>query len=137
MKRQHLMVFPLILVCLLAGCRADQSDPSVPRVVTQISVISTHEGTIRHHVYTTPAKMKILLNYLRRLDPYGDTKIEPDTFRTDAYEITLFYSDGKSSVYRQIYDQYLQENNGPWKRINPADGGYLLPILSNVPTDIL
>ena len=137
MKRQSLMILPFILLFLLSSCRAGQSHTSMPRVVTQISVISTHEGAIQHHVYTTPAKMKILLNYLRRLDPYGDTDIEPDTFRTDAYEITLFYSDGQSSIYRQIYDQYLQENDGPWKRINPADGGYLLPILTNLPTDII
>ena len=135
MARCRILFYLVMLSCILTGCRQKDAAHPASRVVTQVSVVSTNEGQQYHRIYTAPEKMKVMLNYLRKLDPYTATDIEPDTFRTDAYEITVSYSDGSNSIYRQIYNQYLQQGDGAWKRINPANGSALLPILSSMPSD--
>ena len=135
MGRRKFIFILLMVCCTLAGCRRKEIPGPISRIVTQVAVVSTNEGQLSEKIYTAPEKMKVMLNYLRRLDPYTATDIEPDTFRTDAYEITVSYSDGTNTVYRQIYNQYLQEGDGAWKRIDPAHGSALLPILSSMPGD--
>ena len=135
MDRRKLILFLALLSCLLPGCHEKDLSESVSRIVTQVSVVSTNEGQLYEKIYTAPEKMKVMLNYLRLLDPYTATNIEPDTFRTDAYEITVSYSDGTNTIYRQIYNQYLQEDDGAWKRIDPVHGSALLPIVSSMPSD--
>ena len=135
MKCRKFLFFLLFLMSVATGCRHSEQIQSAAQVVMQVSVESTNEGRLFRRIYTAPEKMKIMLNYLRKLDPYTATDITPDTFRTDAYEITVLYSDGTSSVYRQIYNQYFQQDSGPWKRIDPAHGAALLSILSNMPSD--
>lgn len=135
MPRLKILFCFFILAFTVSGCRATSQTPPISRVVTQITVEATNSGQLSKKLYTAPDKMKVILNYLRKLDPYTEADIEPDTFRTDAYQITVSYSDGNNTVYRQIYNQYLQVGNGPWKRIDPIYGGALLPILSNMPGD--
>ncbi|MBO5953520.1 MAG: hypothetical protein J6Q53_05325 [Oscillospiraceae bacterium] len=135
MDRRKFIIFLTVVLCMLTGCRKKELSESVSRIVTQVSVISTNEGQLYEKIYTAPEKMKVMLNYLRLLDPYTTTDITPDTFRTDAYEITVSYSDGTNTIYRQIYNQYLQEGDGAWKRIDPVHGSALLPIVSSMPSD--
>ena len=92
-----------------------------PRVVTQVQVIYFHDGYSSTYNYTDSHDMNAILNYLRLLDPYHKTDIDPDTFRTDSWEITLRFSDGNSTVYRQLHRKYLQKDNGIWRQIDAGD----------------
>lgn len=125
-------IIPILLIfCCLSGCSRQRTQETV-RVVTEITVTSTHESQLRTQTFTDSKKMGIILNYLRKLDPYTRTDITPDSFRSDAYEIIVSYSDGNYAVYRQIYDQYFQVPDGTWRRIDPGQGGQLLGILGGM-----
>ena len=120
----------VILLCLaLCGCSMGQLTPSFPRLVTQISVSEIRDGVPENHSYTDFEKMETLLNYLRLLDPYPPVDLSPETFLADSYEITLHLSDGSSSVYRQLHNQYLQRNDGQWYRIDASMGSQLPDLL--------
>lgn len=122
---------------MLTGCTyyAPPGENHPVRVVTSVDVTATEQGTLHRFHYKDPEKVQAILGYLRRLNPDFSTPITPDTFRTDAYEIRLNLSDGTQTVYHQIYDEYLQKNGGPWKSIDRVQGGTLLQLLSELPSD--
>lgn len=131
--------FALLWIILFAfsGCTyyAPSGKTHPVRVVTQIDVTATHEGALLEYRYTENEKMEAILHYLRQLKPDHFTPIAADTFRTDAYEIRLTLSDGSNTVYRQIYNEYLQKDQGPWRSIDQTRGGTLLHLLSNMSSD--
>ena len=128
-----LLVFVL---STLNGCgKADLPDQPLCRVVTTIDVTAAHNGTVSHYIYSHSDKMETLLNYLRMVHPDASTDMAPDTFRADAYQITVSFSDGNHSTYYQIYNEFLKKDDGSWMRIDADQGATLYPILCSMPTD--
>lgn len=127
----------LIIIFVFSGCTyyAPPGENHPVRVVTCIDVVTTQDGELLEFRYTESEKMEAVLSYLRSLEPDQFTPITADTFRTDTYEIRLTLSDGSQTVYHQIYDEYLQEDQGPWRSIDTAQGGTLLQLLINMPSD--
>ena len=119
-----------LLILLTLFLRPDVQSGAAPdsgRIVTSIQVSVYHGGTVREYVYTDSSHMTQILNYLRLLDPQSSIDIDPDSFRSDFYRITLHYNDGSSTVYRQIAMDYLQKNGGNWQRLVP-DGDLQFPV---------
>ena len=135
MKR--LFLFLLIILSLpLTGCsKADLPLQPLCRTVTQVSVTASHNGAVTYHTYTESEKMETMLNYLRLLFPDTSANIEPETFRSDAYRITVNYSDGNHSTYYQIYNDFLKKDDGKWQKIAADQGAALYPILCSMPSD--
>ena len=135
MKRA--IIFLLVVLCgALSGCsRADSPQPPVCRVVTQIDVAAAHNGTVHYHTFTDSEKMETILNYLRLVQPAGNAEIQPDTFRADAFQITLSYSDSGQTTYYQIYNDYLRKDNGFWKTVDQDQAAALPPLLISMPSD--
>lgn len=127
MDRRLLFAFFLIVLCC-GGCGKPKEQAAV-RVVTAIELTATRDGSLHSKTYTDSDTMGSILQYLRKLDPYTPTDIAPDSFRTDAYQITVFYSDGTQTVYRQIYDRYFQIPDGSWRLIDPHFGNMLSQLL--------
>ena len=121
----------MVLVLCLCGC-AEKKQVQTIRVVTGITVTAIRDRELTRKQIADSEEMETVLNYLRRLDPYFPTEISPDSFRTDAYEISISYSDGENTVYRQIYDQYFQVSDGSWRKIDPLEGNRLWGILTAV-----
>ena len=124
---KKLAVF-LLLPFLLWGC-TDRKLPTGPmcRVVTQIRVAYTIDGQTTSKTYTDSKEMESILNYLRLLKKGNKTDIDPDSFRADSFEITLYYSDGQHNTYRQLHDQLLQTDDGPWLKIETEKMELLFP----------
>lgn len=133
MKKIGFLFLTSTLVCLLFGCKSQA--PTV-RVVTGIHVTAESDGKTIKRTYTQDAKMSHVLNYLRLLDPYITVPLSPDTFRTDTYQITVSYSDGEQTQYKQIYHDYFQTDSGLWKRIDPELGARLQKIVASLEDDI-
>jgi len=127
MDKRALLAFFLILF-LCGGCAKAQKQEIV-RVVTAIEITATKDGALRSKIFTDGKTMGTVLQYLRKLDPYTPTDISPDSFRTDAYQITVSYSHGEDTVYRQIYDRYFQLSDGSWRLIDPQLGDMLSRLL--------
>ena len=124
---KKLAVF-LLLSSLLWGC-AKKEAPTGPmcRVVTQIRVAATVDGKASIQTYTEPREMESVLCYLRLLEKGSRADIDPDSFRADSYEITVCYSDGQHTTYRQLHDQLLQTDGGPWQTIKTEKMELLFP----------
>ena len=118
------------LLLSLGGCVARPPEPQV-RFVTGIHVCAVRDGHTVQKSSSDPETMSIFLNYLRLLDPYTTADIQEETFRADICEIRVEYSDGQSTLYRQLHDQFLQTDGGPWKKIDPAYGARLSNIISD------
>ena len=118
----------LLLPLLLWGCvRREMPIGPMCRVVTQVQVAYTIDGQTQVKTYTDPEGMQSVLNYLRLVQKSNQTDIDPDSFRSDSYEITLFYSDGNRNTYRQLHDGFLQIDGGPWQRIETEKMELLFP----------
>ena len=115
------------LIIFLAGFLCPDWAPSAvpehpPRVVTQIQVEGfTPEGT-QLQTYLLPEQMTGTLNWLRCMELRDPVGIDPDTFRSDCFQITLLLSDGTVARYRQLHREFIQKNDGPWRPLIPGDG---------------
>ncbi len=118
----------LLLPLFLCGCTFRKM-PVGPmcRVVTQVKVAATAEGHTWENTYANSPQMESVLCYLRLLKKGRPADIDPDSFRSDSYEITLFYSDGQHTTYRQLHSDYLQTDGGAWKKIEGAKMELLFP----------
>ena len=123
MDRRFFIILILILLCC-SGCGKRKAQDTV-RVVTSIEITATRDGRLLRRTFTDSEDLHSILQYLRKLDPYTPTELSPDSFRTDAYQILVFYSDGEQAVYRQIYDRYFQIPDGSWRVIDPQLGELL------------
>ena len=124
MKKAVIFLLPL----LLWGCTSKDA-PIGPmcRVVNQVRVTATVDGQTTENTYTEPEQIGSVLCYLRLLQKGNRTDIDPDSFRSDSFEITLFYSDGQQTTYRQLHTELLQIDDGPWQRIDGAKMELLFP----------
>ena len=122
------MVVFLLLPLLLWGCSRSKT-PAGPmcRVVNQAQVIATVDGQTYEFHHTDAKKMESVLCYLRLLQKGKKADIDPDSFRSDSYRITIYYSDGQSTTYRQLHTDFLQIDDGPWQRIEGAKMELLFP----------
>ena len=123
---KKLAVF-LLLPFLLCGCRQKMPLGPMCRVVTEIRVSATADGHTVNKNYTGSKEMESVMCYLRLLEKGRQVDIDPDSFRSDSYEITVFYSDGAFTVYRQLHDQLLQIDGGPWRLVQKAKLQLLFP----------
>ncbi len=98
-------------------------------VVTDIAVTAAHNAEITEYRYSDTHQLREILNYLRRLDTYAPADIAADTFRSDAFRITLYLSDGSQTVYHQIADGYLQKDGGQWLKTDPKFASSLRRLL--------
>ena len=89
------------------------------RVVTQIDIPVMQDNPVTTTTYTDDRQMESILTYLRVTDPTAARQFEPDSFRSVSYTFTVHFSDGSQNIYRQIYHDYLQKNDGRWQRIGP------------------
>lgn len=137
MRRFFAIALLSALIFSLCGC---DFHPEVPadhgaRVITAITV--TYENgplnTRRH--YTTDIKMQQILNYLRRIDPYGQPETDPETAGGSDFYIELTYSDGSRQLYRQKADRFMLDADGIWKRIDPGKAAQLSKILGLMESD--
>ncbi len=126
----RLIHFLLVLLTsfLSPGHAAEPTQTDTSRVVTQIQITTVHDGQSTEKVYTGDDELESILTYLRLTAPRVKTEYEPDSFRSDSYTFTLYYSDGEHTTYRQIYHDYLQKDSGPWQRIDPKAGLHFPPV---------
>ena len=135
----RLSIFFITLCILLCSCThyVSTGENHPVRVVTRIDILTNTDSTTQKYSYTNNDKMAVILHYLRNLQPDKTTPITPDTFRSDSYEIRLIMSDGSQTVYRQIYDEYLQKNGGRWHSIDRTLGSILPKVLKGMSSDAL
>lgn len=134
--KKYVFLLILCLCGMLNGCsKADLPQQPFCRVVTQIHVTAAHDGTVSHHIYTDSEKMETMLNYLRQLSPDAAANIDPDTFRSDVFQITVSYSDGNQATYYQIYNDLFKEGSGSWQKVDADQGASLYPILCSMASD--
>ena len=120
---------------VLPGCDGTQGEVTPVRVVTQIQVTATENGQIWQKTFSNPDKMGAVLHCLRTMEPGKVVPIAPDSFRTDAYEITVSYSDGNHTVYQQLYHQYLQRDSQGYREISERPAVRLVQLLRSMPGD--
>ena len=109
----------ILLTAFLSPNSVSTATPAANRVVTQIDVTVMQDNHATTITYTDDRQMESILTYLRVTEPIATTQFEPDSFRSDSYTFTVYFSDGSQNVYRQIYHDYLQKNDGRWQRIHP------------------
>lgn len=137
MKKSRFLLWPVIFLlaaALLSGC-SHQSPPSRPTVVTGITVTYENGPISARRYYTTSAKMRAILNYLRWIDPYGTPEVDPDSVSGGSFSIVLSYSDGREKLYRQKADSYLLEEGYAWRKIDPDRAITLGKILGEMDSD--
>lgn len=120
---------------LLSGCSRQEPPSSFP-LVTEITV-RYENGPIHGQLhYTEDDKMQLILTYLRLLNPYGQPPEDPETADGPLFEILLHYTGGKSAIYRQKADRYLQTEESPWLCIPPEKAQELSVLLGYLQQDI-
>ena len=130
-------IFIFLLSLFLCGCSyaAPPGENHGSRVITALEIRANENGREQVYRYHTEGKVRTILTYLRRIRPELAVAIDPDTFRTNRYTLTLTLSDGTQTVYRQLHNEYLQKDGGMWRSIDPAHGSALARLLQELPPD--
>ena len=130
-------IFIILLSLFLCGCSyaALPGENHGSRVITALEIRANENGREQVYRYHTEGKVRTILTYLRRIRPELAVAIDPDTFRTNRYTLTLTLSDGTQTVYRQLHNEYLQKDGGMWRSIDPAHGSALARLLQELPPD--
>ena len=119
----------ILLTQFLHGWGGETAQTVQQSVVVGIETTGTYEGGMWNKTFTDSPKMEMILHCLRRLQPSEMVDIDPDSFRTDSYRITLQYADGSSTVYRQLHNQYQQIDDGVYRRIREGVATQLIQLL--------
>ncbi len=140
MKMREKRLLLAMIVCLLlplGGCsRRSVTDIRRPlRVVTQIDIVFENGPLFCRRHYSDNGKMTQVLNYLRRIDPYGTPQEDPDSAGGSLFQIRLTYSDGSHKLYQQRSDRFLRQDDGPWKIIDPRKAESLSLLLGRLDSD--
>lgn len=124
----------LLLFCFtLCGCQSN--GPQVPRLVTQIQIVGVHQNIPVEVIYTNPQKMETILYYLRSLEDLGRADTDPERIMGDRFKITVSFTDGSKSVYRQQADRFLSRDGRPWQAVDPQKARMLYPLMAALPAD--
>ena len=122
----------LVLAMLLVGCGKTEAVP--PRVVIGVEVVYQQHGELLQRSYFREESMRMLLLYLRMLDPRGP--MIPEQEDDISCQFILRYSDGTESVFLQQGITYLQKNGGAWEKIDAEQAQLLYPLLLLLPSDL-
>ena len=124
-----------VLACMLSGCGGTQLNAKPVRVVTQIRVTGTENGYTWEKSFSRAEEMDAILLLLRQLQPGKPENIDPESFRADGFEMTVSYSDGNCTVYRQLFHHYLQIDGADYRPIQEAPAAGLAQLLKELPAD--
>ena len=119
----------LVLTIFLSGCRPQEQTDVAAHIVTQITITCQTCDQFTRRYYNTHQKMQAILLYLRSVGPGFAPEEDPEPLAGRVICITLYRADGTTRIYRQKNDRYLQEGNGPWKKIKPEWGATLYQLL--------
>lgn len=130
------LVTLFLLLFLFCGCTPMRNTAaSRPVVVVGITVTHQNGPVATRRYYTSSAKMRSVLDYLRGLNPYGTAPETPTAAMGESYRIVLSHSDGSETLYWQIADRYFLEEGKPWQMIDPEQAGLLGRIFSQTESD--
>ena len=119
MKKWAKIFFLLVIFSLLSGCVARIPRQSVAgSTVTRIRIFCEPSQDLTHRIYTDPEKIRSVLLCIRQLGPDFPAGTDVDTLPGQTLTLTLYCADGSQVRYRLRNNQYLQKNNGVWRRIN-------------------
>lgn len=136
MKNLRKLLYLVIFIFIFsAGAVTVSAKSGSLNTVTQVQVTCRRGKFITTRVYIQPHKIEAILNYLRLLDGKGRTEADPELLDKDSYEIILYDSKGKHSIYRQRANQFFSKNAQPWIKIPQERGSLLYPILQSITTD--
>ena len=124
----------LSVFLLFSGCSGKESQTAFP-LVTEITV-HYENGPIHGQLhYTEDEKMRLILTYLRLLNPYGQPPENPEAADGTLFEIVLTHADGSHTTYQQKADQYLKTGQSPWLCIPPQKAVELSLLLGYLEED--
>ena len=125
----------LAAVMLFAACRPAKPEIESWPVVSQINVTYQHNGSTGQRTYTTPSKMRQILNRLRTLGQQFTPSIDPETLTEQAYTIHIRFTDGSSREYQIKSDRYIRSGGQPWQQADPERIQKLNQLLQTLPED--
>lgn len=126
-------VITILTFSLLFGGNNQNQRTAPCRVVTEITIQYTDEGSAVQKRYIRQDKMNKVLNYIRSLDPKPARNAPPEDVQH--FEITLTLSDGTTVRYTQYGLEYLRNGDLAWQSIDPDQAIRLPLILAAIPGD--
>ena len=136
MKKSFFLICLLtVLSAFLWGCSRRDAPQNAGPVVTRIAVTCQNGPVQTQRSYTSPVKMRAILNYLRWIDPYGVPQEDPEQVDGTLFRIVMIFSDGSEKVYLQKADRYMQIDGAPWKTVDPQKALTLSQILGQMKSD--
>ena len=116
---------------ILSNFGKPTQEPLPPHVVTHITIESPDSPS---QLYSSPDKMRKVLNYLRVLETFPP-EAQPPAADPERYRITLHHPDGSTVVYQQSGNGYFRSEEESWQAIDPEQCGKLHALLHAVPPD--
>lgn len=128
----------LLLVCvalLLAGCGPRVDTTVRKNLVTEIIITCQTDTETVERRYTSQAKMRSVLLYIRSVRSPFDAPQQPQEGEGKRVCITTVCADQTKKEYWQVGERYFKEGDGNWRQIDSEKGAYLWTIIKLLPSD--
>ncbi len=121
----------ILLILLLAGCKAPVPEQAASRLVTRVCIRS---DTL-YREYTDSKKIAAVLDYLRFLPLQDPVLLNPERVNTQGVTIELTYHTGGGRSYVQKGQFYLSRDSAPFMAIAQDGEQTLWDLLEQYPSD--
>ena len=135
MKLWTIGILLMVLCAVLFGCRRQTQTSVQSSVVTRIDIVCQHGDEVTTRSYTSPEKMRLILLYIRSVSSPFASLPEPEDSTVKKINITTTSANHITKIYRQHGEQYFQEGNGGWQKIDPQTGSILWELIMAIPGD--
>lgn len=127
----------LIVLCLiLTGCSPTKPEASPLKLVNSVEIDFYHKQEHLQRLYTDAEKIDIVLHYLHRLSPRGNSDSDPEQLIGERCRITVRMSGGQAHTYRIQGKQYLSVDLKPWKNISRERCAVLYHLVRRIESDV-
>lgn len=126
----------LILCLILTSCSPTKPEAAPLKLVNSVEIDFHHKQEHLQRLYTDAEKIDVVLHYLHRLSPRGNSDSDPEQLIGERCRITVRMSGGQAHTYRIHGKQYLSVDLKPWKSISRERCTILYHLLRRIPGDI-
>ncbi len=124
----------LISMLLLWGCVPRDDAGALQRhIAEEARVICENCPGLISRTYQEDGELNALLEYIRSLGPLSPAPDTPHSSDPRAATMIFTMADGSKKVYRQLGNDYLRIDYGPWLQLPKGKGAHLWQLLSDTP----
>ncbi|MBE6986406.1 MAG: hypothetical protein E7433_03150 [Ruminococcaceae bacterium] len=139
MKKVLFFLLTAVLVLSLCACTKDTTvkgqELVSPKNVAKVTVSHFPESDVYARVYTDPAKIRSVTDYIENLTLDSEFPENPDEYAGGGWQITYTLQDGTEITLHHSCNMFFRVGTGPWYRMIYEEASAFSKLIYANPSD--